>query len=73
MPWMEGSPIVPRTQFVHDHRLDLYTMVELCAPPGISRKTGSKWRGRFEDGGWQGLQGRSRAPHDCPHRATDDI
>src|SRR5574341_1799484 len=73
MPWMETSPMEQRERFIHDHRLVLYTMVELCARYGISRKTGYKWLERFEAGGRQGLQDRSRAPHTCPHRIANAI
>ena len=73
MPWMETSPMEQRERFIHDHRLDLYTMVELCARYSISRKTGYKWLERFEEAGRQGLQDRSRAPHDCPHRIAEAV
>src|SRR3989441_13083496 len=49
MPWLETSPVEQRERFIRDHRLELYSMVELCTPYGISRKTGSKWLDRFED------------------------
>jgi len=68
MPWMETSPMEQHERFIHDHRVALYTMVELCARYGISRKTGYKWLERFEAGGRQGLQECSRAPQACPHR-----
>ena len=35
-----------RERFIHDHRVALYTMVEICARYGISRKTGYKWLDR---------------------------
>ena len=73
MPWMETSPMEQRERFIHDHRLDLYTMVELCTRYGISRKTSYKWLGRFEDAGHQGLQDRSRAPHACPHQIAEEV
>ena len=73
MPWMETSPVEQRERFIRDHRLELYTMAELCARYGISRKTGYKWRERFEDAGRQGLRDRSRAPHRCPHRITGEV
>jgi transposase InsO family protein len=62
-----------RARFIRDHRLDLYPMAELCARYGISRKTGYKWLARFEEAGRLGLQDRSRAPHDCPHRIADEM
>lgn len=73
MPWMETSPMEQRERFIRDHRLALYAMVELCTRYGISRKTGYKWLGRFEDAGRQGLQERSRAPHACPHRIAEEV
>lgn len=73
MPWMETSPMEQRERFIRDHRLDLYTMVELSARYGISRKTGYKWLGRFAEAGRQGLQERSRAPQHCPHRIPNEV
>ncbi len=73
MPWMETSPMEQRAQFIHDHRLNVYTTTELCARYSISRKTGYKWLARFDEAGRQGLQDRSRAPHACPHRIADDV
>ncbi len=73
MPWMETSPMEQRERFIHDHRVALYTMVELCARYGISRKTGYQWLGRFADAGRPGLQERSRAPQHCPHRIPNEV
>jgi putative transposase len=73
MPWLTTSPMEQRERFIRDHRLDLYAMAELCVRYGISRKTGYKWLAPFEDGGRQGLQDRSRAPHRCPHRIGEDV
>ncbi len=72
MPWMEISPMEQQERFIRDHRGDLYTMAELCARYGISRKTGYKWLARFDEAGRQGLSDRSRAPHQCPHRIADE-
>ena len=66
MPWLETSPVEQRERFIRDHRLELYSMVELCTRYGISRKTGYKWLDRFEEAGRQGLRDRSRAPRRCP-------
>ncbi len=73
MPWLETSSMDQRACFIRDHRVGLYTMTELCARYGISRKTGYKWLGRFDEAGRQGLQDRSRAPHRCPHRIADEV
>ena len=73
MPWLETSRVEQRERFIRDHRLELYTMAELCTRYGISRKTGDKWRARFEDSGRPGLADRSRAPHPCPHRIAPEV
>jgi putative transposase len=73
MPWLETSPVEQRERFIRDHRLQLYSITELCERYGISRKTGYKWLGRFEEDGRQGLRDRSRAPHRCPHRISDEV
>jgi len=70
MPWLETSPMEQRERLNLDHRLELYTMAELCTRYGISRKTGYKWLARFEEAGRQGLADRSRALHHCPHRIS---
>src|SRR5437667_12394100 len=49
MPWLETSPVEQRERFIRDHRLELYSMVELCTRYAISPKTGYKWFDRFED------------------------
>ncbi len=71
MPWLETAPMEQRERFIQAYQEALYSMVELCARYGISRKTGYKWLARFAAAGRQGLQERSRAPHNCPHRIGD--
>ena len=72
MPWLETAPMEQRERFVRDDRLALYTMTELCERYAISRKTGYKWLGRFHEGGRQALGDQSRAPHQCPHRISEE-
>src|SRR3989475_10646865 len=38
MPWLETAPMDERERFIADHRLDLYTMTELCRRYHVSRK-----------------------------------
>ena len=71
MPWLETAPMEQRERFIRDHQLALYTMAELSARYGISRKTGYKWLDRFDEGGRDGLGDRSRAPLRCPHKITE--
>ena len=73
MPWLETDPMDQRTNFITDHRQDLYAMAALCARYGISRKTGYKWLARYAEEGRQGLGDRSRAPHHCPHRIPEAL
>ena len=68
MPWTETEPMKERMRFVAEAERGLYSMSELCARYGISRRTGYKWLARYEANGPTGLQERSRAPHHCPHR-----
>jgi transposase InsO family protein len=65
---METDPVEQRERFLSDVQVAVYTVTELCARYGISRKTGYKWLARFAEGGRRGLADRSRAPHCCPHR-----
>lgn len=73
MPWMETAPVQERIDFVGDHGRAQYTMTELCARYGISRKTGYKWLSRYEELGRAGLVDQSRAPHHCPHKIPDQV
>jgi len=68
MPWQEMSLMDQRLQFLADYQRGFCSMTELCARAAISRKTGYKWIGRYEDSGAAGLVERSHAPHVCPHR-----
>jgi transposase InsO family protein len=57
-----------RERFIADLKFGLFSVLELCARYGVSRKTGYKWIERFEEEGRHGLGDRSRAPKTCPHR-----
>ncbi len=59
-----------RLQFVRDALSDRFTMSELCARYGVSRRIGYKWLARCDTDGRRGLVDRSRAPHHCPHRTA---
>jgi transposase len=72
MAWQETSPVEERERFIDDHLLGVYDMTALCARYAISRKTGYKWLARYDGGGREALQDRSRAPHHCPHKITSE-
>jgi transposase InsO family protein len=73
MPWLETAPMDERLQFIADAQRRLYTMTELCARYGVSRRTGYKWLARYAADGPAGLRDRSHAPHRCPHRIGDAL
>jgi transposase InsO family protein len=57
-----------RLQFVRDALRDHFTMSELCARYGVSRRVGYKWLARYQADGRRGLADRSHVPHHCPHK-----
>src|SRR5258707_6851661 len=67
MPWKECSVMDERLQFVA-RRLAGEQMADLCREFGISRKTGYKIFGRYQEGGVQGLTDRSRRPYRYAHQ-----
>ena len=60
MPWQELSPVNLRMRFVTEWETDCWSMTDLCAEYGVSRKTGYKWLERYEAGGPAGLHDQSR-------------
>ena len=67
MPWRTTTPMTERQRFIDDFHRHHFSMTELCTRYAISRKTGYKWVGRFDQHGRPGLLDRSRAPRNCPH------
>lgn len=59
-----------RLRFVRDAQRDRFTMSELCARYGVSRRIGYKWLARYEADGRAGLADRSHVPHHCPHKIS---
>ena len=70
MSWKETCVMEERLRFVMACMERVETISALCLQFGISRKTGYKWLGRYEQEGPMGLVERSRAPHVCPHALT---
>ena len=68
MPWRESGPMDERLRFVRDAQRDHFTMSELCARYGVSRRIGYKWLTRYDAEGRTGLADRSHVPHHCPHK-----
>ncbi len=62
MPWKETQKMDQRIDFAMKAQHCL-NFGELCKEYGISRKTGYKWRKRYEQRGLAGMAEMSRAPH----------
>ena len=73
MPWQEKSLMELRLAFLERVQAGGGHFSEACAAFGISRKTGYKLVARFEAGGTQGLEDRSRRPLRSPWRVPPDV
>ena len=73
MPWSVSTPMTQRRDFVEDAVRGLYSMTELCARYGISRRIGYKWLERYQRDGRTGLADRSRRPHHSPHQLEPEL
>lgn len=73
MPWSETCVMEERLKMMLEWSEGAVSVAELCRCYGVSRKTGYKWRDRYESEGVPGLSDRSRAPH-CPsHGMGPDV
>src|SRR5512144_2448458 len=73
MPWKETGPVLERSRVIDDYLSGLYTITELAARYGVSRRVLHKWLARHDANGAAGLSDRSRAPLHIPHRTADDV
>lgn len=73
MPWTETCVMEQKVKFIMDLIDGNYTMAELCRYYNISRKTGYKWLGRYQQFGIKALSDRSRAPHNHPNAISPQI
>ena len=62
-----------RLKFVAAHARGEFTMSELCARFGVSRKTGYKLLSRYRSDGVDGLKDRSRAPRGHPNQTPVEL
>jgi len=62
-----------RRDFIDDYRRELYSMTELCAQYGVSRRVGYKWIDRYKTLGYDGLVDARRTPSNCPHRTPEAL
>lgn len=73
MPWEERDVMDERTKFLGECLKRERSIREICEEFGISRKTGYKWIGRFQEAGPRGLYDRSRAPNHHPDRVSEEV
>jgi putative transposase len=73
MPWKETCAMDERCLMIADYRKEEFSVAELSRRYGISRRICYKWIDRYEAEGFAGLEDRSHAPHDCPHRVSEAI
>ena len=72
MPWKASTPVDLRQEFIM--RLGRgERLVDLCRAYGIARKTGEKFKRRFQEQGRAGLLDRSRAPRVIPHKTPPEV
>ncbi len=72
MPWKGQTPVDLRIEFITRLKRG-ERMTDLCAEYGISRKTGHKFKKRFEEAGAAGLFEQSRAPRNIPHKTPLEV
>ena len=70
---METTSLNERRAFVRACLSEMWSMAELCERYGISRPTGYKWLARWRADGDHGLEARSSAPHESPHRTEAGV
>jgi putative transposase len=71
---LEGTCAVEeRMRFVLAVEERQESFAAVCRRFGVSRRTGYKWLGRYQQAGVEGLSDHSRAPHHHPHAIAEDI
>jgi|Tabmets5t2r1_1033131.scaffolds.fasta_scaffold29705_1 putative transposase len=73
MGWKETCAVDERMRFVMAVQEQEEAVAAVCRRFGVSRKTGYKWLGRYEEGGVEGLMDRSPAPLHHPQAMTEEI
>lgn len=73
MPWQGVSPMDLRMRFVTEYLTEHFSMTELAASYGISRKTAYYWVKHYEREGPGRLAGASRRPHHLPRATSEEM
>ena len=72
MPWKETLKMNQKIQFAQE-ALHTSNFLALCKEYGISRKTGYKWRARYEEHGAAGMHDQSRRPQSHSSSLSEDV
>lgn len=73
MPWRVETAMSIRREFAEEAGRGLYSMTELCARYGVSRRVGYKWLARYEATGLAGLEDQRRVASHYPNRMADEV
>lgn len=73
MPWKEQNTMDQRVDFIRRYQNELISFKQLCSEYNISTKTGYKWRKRYEEEGFSGLEDMSRKPSHHAQQLSEDI
>jgi len=73
MSWEGVTVMDQRVRFIGEYLEGYFSFSELCDQFSISRKTGYKWIGRYEEQGVEGLKDRGRKPLTCPHKTAPAV
>ena len=71
MPWTETCAVEQRIAFIRDVLRGEISKAELCRRYGISRPTGDKWLGRFEEQGLDGMEDLPSVPRCHPNQVDE--
>jgi len=72
MAWKETCILEQRTEFIKEYLNGEGSFKELCTKYGVSEKTGHKWKNRFLQYGFTGLNDQSKAPENSPNQLDED-
>jgi transposase InsO family protein len=73
MPWKIMDAMDQKITLISDWNSSAYSKAELARKYELSRQTIYKWLLRYEQEGIDGLKERSRAPHECANKTSQDL
>jgi putative transposase len=73
MPWKECRKMSLKLDFIERVRSKTASMSAICKDFGISRQTGAKWKKRYEEEGYAGLEERTRRPKSSPLALAEEL